>query len=108
MLDLTEPTKGKGRKTRIRQPNQLPTTQTINTMYLETDCTSIDIERWNELMKGARNASYPRLVRRIKKELPKLYATLSLDVYNPWCGRCQQTRTHYILVHSAIEYFIRK
>ena len=108
MLDLTEPTKGKGRKTRIRQPNQLPTTQTINTMYLETDCTSIDIKRWNELMKGARKASYPRLVRRIKKELPKLYATLSLDVYNPWCGRCQQTRTHYILVHSAIEYFIRK
>ena len=108
MLDLTEPTKGKGRKTRIRQLNQLPTTQTINTMYLETDCTSIDIERWNELMKGARKASYPRLVRRIKRELPKLYATLSLDAYNPWCGQCQQTRTHYILVHSAIEYFIRK
>ncbi len=62
MLDLTEPTKGKGRIIRIRQPNQLPTTQTINTMYLETDCTSIDIERWNQLMKGARKASYPRLV----------------------------------------------
>ena len=46
--------------------------------------------------------------RTIKKELPKLYATLSLDAYNPWCGQCQQTRTHYILVHSAIEYFIRK
>ena len=108
MLDLTEPTKGKGRKTRIRQPNQLPTTQTINTMYLETDCTSIDIKRWNELMKGARKANYQRLVKKIKKELPDLYQSLMLDFYNPWSDQCVQTRTHFILVHSAIEYIIKK
>ena len=77
-------------------------------MYLETDCTSITIDKWNELMKGARKANYPRLVRKIKKELPELYSALTLNFYNPWCDQCKQTRTHFILVHSAIEYFIKK
>ena len=107
MLDLMEPTKG---KIKIKDSAAQPTAnlKTFNTRYLETDCTSIDIERWDELMKGARKANYPRLVRRIKRELPNLYDTLSLDAFNPWCDHCRQTRTHYILVHSAIEYFIRK
>lgn len=50
-------------------------------MYLETTCTEISIDRWNELM---------------------------LQYYNPWAGDCCETKTHYILVHSAIEYFIHK
>ena len=42
------------------------------------------------------------------KELPELYSALTLNFYNPWCDQCKQTRTHFILVHSAIEYFIKK
>ena len=77
-------------------------------MKYETNCTQINITKWNALMKGAGKCSYKKLVARIKKEIPSLYESLCLDIYNPWEGDCQQTKTHYILVHSAIEYFIRK
>lgn len=77
-------------------------------IYLECDCTSVNIQRWNELMKGARKCSYKKLVKRIKNELPELYDELGLAFYNPYEEQCKQTKTHYILVSSAIEYFIRK
>ena len=77
-------------------------------MYLECTCIGIGLDKWNSLMKGARKASYNRLVHRIKKELPELYADLCLELYNPFSEQCKQTRTHYILVSSAIEYFIHK
>jgi hypothetical protein len=77
-------------------------------MTFECSCKGISVERWNELMKGARRVNYTRLVRKIKQELPTLFQELALDFYNPWENECKQTRTHYILVHSGIEYFIRK
>lgn len=84
-------------------------TKKITIMYYETNCVSCgSIDRWNTLMKGTRKCSYKRLVARIKKELPDLYKELCLDFYNPWEESCRQTKTHYILVHSGIEYFIHK
>ena len=77
-------------------------------MYLEYTCETISLSKWERLMQGARKASYKKLVRLIKKEIPELYSSLSLDLYNPWENDCKQTKTHYILVHSAIEYFIKK
>ncbi len=77
-------------------------------MYLETTCQDVSLEQWNALMKGARKCSYKRLVARIKKEMPFLYDSLILNLYNPWKNDCKQTKTHYILVHSMIEYFIHK
>ena len=77
-------------------------------MYYETNCSCISIYEWNKLMRGARECSYKRLVSRIKRELPDLYMDLCLNFYNPFEKQCKQTKTHYILVHSAIEYFIRK
>lgn len=77
-------------------------------MYLEAQCNTVTIQRWNELMKGKRRASYRRLVSRIKRELPDLYRALCLDYPNPYDHMTRQTKTHYILVHSAIEYFIHK
>ena len=43
-----------------------------------------------------------------QKELPDLYESLCMNFYNPYEEQCQQTKTHYILVSSAIEYFIHK
>lgn len=105
-----EPNGKDKREKETKQGNGRPTNchGQLLIMYLETDCTSISIDKWNELMKGARKASYPRLVGRIKKEMPELYSALTLNFYNPWCDQCKQTRTHFILVHSAIEYFIKK
>ena len=77
-------------------------------MYLEYTCETISLSKWERLMQGARKASYKKLVRLIKKEIPSLYESLCLNLYNPWENDCKQTKTHYILVHSAIEYFIRK
>ena len=77
-------------------------------MELECTCVDIGTDRWNRLMKGSRPLNYDWLVRRIKKHLPDLYEALGLDFYNPYCEQTRVTRTHYILVHSSIEYFIRK
>lgn len=45
--------------------------------------------------------------RHYEHTLPNIRGSLS-NTYNPYAEQCRQTPTHYILVHSAIEYFIRK
>ena len=77
-------------------------------MYLECTCLTITTDRWNELMKNSKPIDYKWLVNKIWKEMPKLYNELALQYYNPYAGQCRETKTHYILVHSMIEYFIRK
>lgn len=77
-------------------------------MRYECCCADVTFDEWKALMRGARKCSYKRLVARIRKEIPTLYEQLILDVPNPYAEQCQQTATHYILVHSMIEYFIRK
>lgn len=77
-------------------------------MWLEADCSTVSCEQWESLMKGARPLNYEWLKKRIRKHLPRLYDVLSLDYMNPYAEYCKVTKTHYILVHSAIEYFIRK
>lgn len=77
-------------------------------MYLECTCIGIGIERWNRLMKGNKPLNYEWLRRKVKKHLPELYDSLGLDYYNPYENQTRVTKTHYILVHSSIEYFISK
>jgi len=77
-------------------------------MWLECTCEDIGQDRWDELMKGSRPLNYKWLVRKIKKELPDLYESLRLDLYNPYWQWTRVTKTHYILVSSSIEYFINK
>ena len=59
-------------------------------------------------MKGSKPINYKWLVNKIKRELRYLYDELALEYYNPYETQCRVTKTHYILVSSAIEYFIRK
>lgn len=77
-------------------------------MTLECNCTQISKEEWEKKMKGSRPLSYKWLICRIKKHLPKLYYDLGLDFYNPYEEQCRVNKRYYILVHSAIEYFISK
>lgn len=77
-------------------------------MVVECDCTMISNDLWENLMKGAKPINYKWLVNKIKKHLPELYFGLRLDLYNPFCEQCRVTKTHYVLVSSAVEYFIRK
>lgn len=77
-------------------------------MYLECTCIGIGIERWNRLMEGNKPLNYEWLRKKVKKHLPELYDSLGLDYYNPYENQTRVTKTHYILVHSSIEYFISK
>jgi hypothetical protein len=77
-------------------------------MYLECTCQTITTDRWNELMKNSKPINYKWLVNKIRKEMPNLYNELVLQYINPYAGQCRVTKTHYILVHSMIEYFICK
>lgn len=72
------------------------------------NCTTLDKETVENRMKKARPCSYKRLVSTIKNQIPWLYTYLALDVPNPYYKHCRQTKDYYILVHSAIEYFIKK
>lgn len=75
-------------------------------MTYECCCADISIGKWEILMKNARRMNKKILNKLVKQNLPELYNALSLDLFNPY--NYFQTPTHYILVHSAIEYFIRK
>lgn len=77
-------------------------------MTYECNCSDISLSRWNELMNGAKPIKYQWLIKKIRKHIPGLYRELLLDLYNPYHHQCKSTKTHYILVHSSIEYFIRK
>ena len=77
-------------------------------MTLECDCSQISKNEWENKMKGSRPLSYKWLVGRIKKHLPELYYGLALEYYNPYEEQCRVNKRYYILVHSAIEYFILK
>lgn len=77
-------------------------------MFLDCTCTNISIEKWKNLMHGAYKVSYSNLLKKILKDLPDFYFSMGLNFYNPYHERCKQTKTHYILVCSAIEYFIKK
>ena len=77
-------------------------------MELECTCMNINKDRWDELMKGKKRISYKWLVNKIKKELPCVYEDLCLQFFNPWEDKTYSTKTHYVLTHSAIEYFFRK
>ena len=77
-------------------------------MKLQCTCQDITKQEWDKLMKGRKPMSYQWLKTRIKRSLPHLYDELMLHYYNPFEGDTYRTKTHYILTHSAIEYFILK
>ena len=77
-------------------------------MKFECTCSDVSGIRWNMLMSGKKRISYKKLVKMIKVELPELYYYLNLNFGNPYSKDTFETDSHYILTHSATEYFIRK
>ena len=75
-------------------------------MHLECTCADITLEKWQMLMQGATRTNKRKLNSLIKIHLPELYTGLSLNLCNPY--NYFKTNTHWILVHSSTEYFIRK
>ena len=71
-------------------------------------CADLNLPTWERLMKGARRFSYKTLCQMIREQFPEMYESLALNLFNPWSTSTKHTATHYILVHSATEYFFRK
>lgn len=82
----------------MRTPRQ------VDDLWLEATCSGIDLAQWNRWMSGATRADHRRIDGLVRKHLPDLYESLSLNLRNPY--HYFKTRTHLILVHSAIEYFL--
>lgn len=77
----------------------------VSFLQLEARCCDVPISKWNQLMKGAVRADKKKINYLVKIHLPDLYEALALNYRNPY--HYYKTKTHLILVHSAIEYFIR-
>ena len=77
----------------------------IDHLQYECNCTEISITKWEQLMKDAVKANKGKVNRLVKKYLPWLYSKLQLDFHNPY--NYYRTKTHLVLVHSNIEYFIK-
>lgn len=73
-------------------------------LQLEHTCVNISSTEWDKLMKGAKKANYTKIHRLIKKLAPE-YTWLTEK--NPYKYQYSKTKTHLIVVHSAIEYFFR-
>lgn len=72
------------------------------------NCSEISLRRWEQLMAGAVKANGSKIRKMIKEQIPELYSGLSLNFYNPYEANCKKTKTHYIYVHSSIEYFLER
>ena len=77
----------------------------VDSLELECSCVGIGINKWDELMEGTTRANHKIINRLVKKHLPDLFHSLGLEYYNPY--NYHKTKTHLILVHSSIEYFLR-
>jgi len=70
-------------------------------------CVGISQYQWDKYMNGAVKANGSKIRELIKTHIPTLYKALALEFYNPYESHCQRTKTHFIYVHSGIEYFLR-
>lgn len=80
-------------------------TYNISKLEYQTNCSSVSQVEWNELMKGAKRADKKKINDLVKKFLPELYLGLSLNLSNPY--KYFKTKNHFVLVHSATEYFLK-
>jgi len=83
----------------------MKTPKEIDYLEFEYTCVDISINKWDQLMQNSTRANYKIINNLVKKHLPDLYNDLSLHLRNPY--NYFKTKTHLILVHSGIEYFLR-
>lgn len=85
----------------------------IHSLFYESNCTCITEDKWDQLMEGNTRADKYKINKLVKEFLPDLFNDLALNEvplkklgnYNPY--NYFKTKTHLILVHSCIEYFLK-
>ena len=83
----------------------MKTPRAVDRLWLEATCCTINLAQWNRWMDGATRADHRQIDTLVRRHLPDLYEALSLNLGNPY--HYYKTRRHLILVHSAIEHFLR-
>lgn len=81
------------------------TPKEIDCLWLEATCSGINLAQWERWMAGATRADHRRIDGLVRQHLPDLCWDLALNLRNPY--HYFKTRRHLILVHSAMEYFLR-
>ncbi len=77
----------------------------------DTNCADISAREWERLTRNSTPFPERELRDMIRRDCPAIARQLMIDrpdLYNPYGDLCAETPTHYIYVHSAIEYFFRK
>ena len=81
------------------------TPREVDGLWLDATCSGINLAQWERWMAGATRADKRTVNRLVRRHLPELYQSLSLNLPNPYAHH--KTRRHLILVHSGIEHFLR-
>ena len=81
------------------------TPKEVDGLRLDACCCDISLAQWERWMAGATRADKRTVNRLVRRHLPELYQSLSLNLPNPYAHH--KTRRHLILVHSGIEHFLR-
>ncbi len=77
----------------------------------DTNCADISAREWDYLTRDSKPFPERELRDMIRRDCPAVARKLMIDrpdLYNPYGDLCAETPTHYIYVHSAIEYFFKK
>lgn len=80
-----------------------------NGCFLEATCVGIGVDKWDELMKGAREANKLKVIRVALEagviDIEQAKNERKFKSYNPY--QHFVTRTHVVYVNSGIEHFIK-
>jgi len=79
----------------------------INSLLLECNCSQITEQQHNKLYENSKKANGKQIRNLIKKYLPELYKELALHLHNPFEKQSVRTKTHFIYLHSATDYFLK-
>jgi len=83
----------------------MKTPKQVKTLVYEANCTCVSPCKIDYLMNGATPANKRWIDKLVKEHLPDLFDDLAIQYHNPY--RYYKTKTHFILVHSGIEYFLK-
>lgn len=84
----------------MKTPNQ------ISHLDYYANCSSIELNEWEELMEGTTKANGELIRKHIKNHLPDLYDALALEFRNPYEHQSKKKEGLFVYVHSGIEYFL--
>jgi hypothetical protein len=69
---------------------------------------TMESSEYDYVMRKHTKADGHEIKMMIKKQIPSLYKSLSLNEFNPYERVCRRTKEYYVYVHKAVEYFLKR